>query len=134
MTETRRISEEYTAIGQRLIDTDDDLAHIRESDVQIIYLASNKPKKSKGKCVFGECERVADKNKWAIPADFTVTLYDPNCIVMDEEHLERVIFHELLHVGISYDKDGNEVYGIVPHDLEDFRACLERWGVDWQVR
>ncbi len=87
MTETRRISDEYTTMAQRLIDEDDALAHIRESDVQIIYLASNKPKKSKGKFVFGECERVADKNKWAIPADFTVTIYDPNCIGMDEEHL-----------------------------------------------
>ena len=134
MTETRRISDEYTTMAQRLIDEDDALAHIRESDVQIIYLASNKPKKSKGKFVFGECERVADKNKWAIPADFTVTIYDPNCLGMDEEHIRRVLFHELLHVGISYDKDGEEVYSIVPHDLEDFRECVRRWGVDWQVR
>lgn len=63
MTERRRISEEYTTMAQRLIDEDDALAHIRESDVQIIYLASNKPKKSKGRFVFGECEKVADKNK-----------------------------------------------------------------------
>lgn len=53
---------------------------------------------------------------------------------MDEEHIRRVLFHELLHVGISYDKDGDEVYGIVPHDFEDFRECVRRWGMDWQVR
>ena len=132
MAENRRISHEYTEIAERLIEEDDALAHIRESDAQIIYLASDKPKKSKGKCVFGECERVADKNKWAIPADFTITIYDPNCLGMDEEHIRRVLFHELLHVGISYDKDGDEVYGIVPHDFEDFRECVRRWGMDWE--
>lgn len=133
MTETRRISEEYTAIAQRLIDTDEALAHIRDSDAQIIYLASDKAKTNKGRPVLGECERVADKNRWAIPADFTITVYEPNCQGMDDEHVARVIFHELLHVGIGEDKDGNETYSIVPHDLEDFRECLERWGTDWQV-
>lgn len=131
MTETRRISEDYARIAQRLIDTDDAFAHIRESEAVIIYLASTKPKKSKGRLVFGECEKVADKNRWAIPADFTITLYDPNCCGMDEEHVARVLFHELLHVGISYDKDGNEVYSVVPHDFEDFRECVRRWGADW---
>lgn len=131
MTETRRVSDTYTRLGERLIRDDDMFANIRESEATIVFLASDKPKRSKGRTVFGECEKVADKNKWAIPADFTVTIYDPNCHGMDEEHLSRVIFHELLHVGIGEDKDGNEVYGIVPHDFEDFRACVERWGIDW---
>lgn len=133
MAETRRISEDYTTIGRRLIDGEDAFYSIRVSNADIVFLASDKEKKTHGRPVYGECEKVADKNKWAIPADFTVTVYEPNCQGMDSEHLTRVIFHELLHVGIYEDKDGNEVYSIVPHDLEDFRACVERWGVDWQV-
>lgn len=50
---------------------------------------------------------------------------------MDDERVSRVLFHELLHVGIAYDKDGEETYSVVPHDLEDFRECVDRWGSDW---
>lgn len=131
MTETRRISQEYTEIAARLIEGDEALADVRYSDVQIIYLASDKEKTSRGRVVYGECERVADKNRWAIPADFTITIYEPNCAGLDDEHVSRVLLHELLHVGIGYDRDGNEVYSVTPHDLEDFRECVDRWGVDW---
>ena len=131
MAETRYISDHYAELAQQLVDTEPSLAHIRDSDATICYLGSDNMKRSKGRTVFGECERVADKNKWAIPADFLVVVYEPNCEGMDDVHLSRLLFHELLHVGIGEDKDGNEVYSIVPHDMEDFRKCVDRWGVDW---
>lgn len=131
MAETRHVSEEYAEIGADLIATDDALSELRESDATVLYLGSDHAKKSNGRTVFGECERVAEKNKWAIPADFLVIVYEPNCEGMDDDHLRRLIFHELLHIGIDLDKDGNEVYRIRPHDLEDFRECVARWGVDW---
>ena len=130
--ETRRISAEYTEIGDELIRKEGVFAPIRENDVTIVYLASDKQKKTHGRLVYGECEKVQDKYQWGIPADFTVTVFEPNCKNMDAEHVKRVIFHELLHVGIGEDKDGNPVYSIIPHDLEDFRECVGRWGTDWQ--
>jgi len=133
-SENRVQSDELARIGRDLIGREPLFAHIRDSEATIAFLESDKAKRSKGRIVYGECERVADKNKWAIPADFTITLYGPNCKGMDDEHVRRVIFHELLHVGISEDKDGNEVYGVVPHDYEDFRECLDRWGMDWQTK
>ena len=38
-----------------------------------------------------------------------------------------LLFHELLHVGIDVGEDGAERHSVRPHDLEDFRACVERW-------
>lgn len=58
-------------------------------------------------------------------------VYEPNCEGMDDEHMSRLLFHELLHVGIDVDEDGEERYSVRPHDLEDFRECVDRWGVDW---
>ena len=40
-------------------------------------------------------------------------------------------YAELLHVGIDADENGGERYSVRPHDLEDFRECVDRWGVDW---
>ena len=132
MTETRTLNDHYAELAQALIDTEERLAHLRDCEATICYLGSDREKTSRGRTVFGECERVADKNKWAIPADFLIVIYEPNCHGMDDEHLSRLIFHELLHVGIERDKDGNEKHSVVPHDLEDFRECVERWGVDWE--
>lgn len=131
MAETRALSEHYAELGQRLVGTEPLLARVRDSRATICYLGSDYAKRSKGRTVFGECERVASKNQWAIPADFLIVVYEPNCEGMDDEHLSRLLFHELLHVGIDAGEDGEERYSVRPHDLEDFRECVDRWGVDW---
>lgn len=131
MTEWRELSEKYAEIGARLIRDEDCLAAVRESQVTICYLSSNKAKKSHGRPVYGECERVADKNKWAIPCDFTVTLFEPNCDGMSARQVEALILHELLHVGVEVTEDGEEKFFIVPHDLQDFKIIVNRYGTDW---
>ena len=125
--DTRRISEEYTEIGYRLIDTMPELADIKNADIQIMFLASEHEKKSSGKLVFGQCEKIADKYKWSIPCDFTITIFEPNVVCFSEKQLEILIFHELLHVGLT--PDGK--FYVRPHDLEDFKVIVDRYGPRW---
>lgn len=128
----RQIREEYAEIAAEIIKEEPELfKDIAQSQATIIYLGSDYAKTSKGKTVFGECEKVADKNKWAIPCDFTITVYEPNCIAMTREQLKILLFHELLHVGIKYQDDGSEKYYIKPHDYEDFKIVIDRYGTDW---
>lgn len=131
MKEIREIDEHYRDIAEKLIRTDDTLVDIRNSQVVIVYLSSNNPKMHKGKLVLGQCEKVQSKYRWSIDADFTITLFEPNIEGLSEEIIERVIYHELLHVGVDYDKLGNELYSVNPHDYEDFKECIDRWGTDW---
>ena len=128
--EIRTINSLYTTIAEDLIQSEPELKHIRESEAKIIYLASNARKKSKGKLVFGECEKVSDKYKWGIPCDFTITVFEPNAESFTPGQLRILLFHELLHVGIEKTLTG-ESYYIVPHDLEDFSAVVDRFGSDW---
>lgn len=130
--ENRTINEEYAQIGQEWIDTDPQFIDIANCHATIVYLSSDYAKKKQNKDVLGECEKVQDKNKWAIPADFTITLYEPNNIGRSHEAIKRIIFHELCHVGIEFKEDGSERYYVVEHDLEDFKECINRWGTDWE--
>ena len=83
-----------------------------------------------GKSVFGQCEKVPDKYKWSVPCDFTITIFEPNVERFTEEQMRILILHELMHVGVL--KDGNEEnYFIRPHDIEDFRTIIEKYGLDW---
>lgn len=128
--DTRTINDGYALIARELIDTDECLEYIRESNVTIVYLSSELEKKSKRKLVFGECEKVPDRYKWAVPCDFTITVFEPNVERFTDEQLRILIFHELLHIGIE--KDGNEEsYFVRPHDIEDFEEVLRRYGMRW---
>jgi hypothetical protein len=129
--DNRTINEHYAEIGNDLIQTEDALVDIANSQATIIYLSSEHKKVASGKKVLGQCEKVADKYKWGIPCDFTITIFEPNVEGMSEEQLRMLIFHELLHVGIEYNADGTETYSVNPHDLEDFKLIIDRFGTDW---
>lgn len=131
MSENRVLSERYSELAMRLCSEEPLLAHIFGSNATICFLSSDLAKKSKGRLVYGECEKVPAKLRWAVPCDFTITVYEPNCEGMDDDRISRLLFHELLHVGIEVGDDGAERYFVRPHDLEDFRACVDRWGADW---
>ena len=128
--DTRKISEQYALIGNDLIQTEDALEYIRNSNVSIIYLTSEHKKTGNHKKVHAQCEKIADKYKWGIPCDFTITVFEPNVEGMTDEQLRILIFHELLHIGIEQNDDG-ESYTCVPHDLEDFKLIIDRFGTDW---
>lgn len=129
--EKRELNENYRKIGTQLIAKMPELAYIRESKVKIAFLQSDYEKKSNGKLVFAECEKVQDKNKWALQADFTITLYQKNIGLFSDRQISILIFHELLHVGISERTTGEVAYSIIPHDVEDFKLIIEKFGVDW---
>lgn len=128
----RQLNERYAEIAQELIDTEEILVDIRNSQATIVYLSSEHKKMDSGKVVHAVCEKVAEKYKWGIPADFTITVFEPNVVGMTEEQIRILLFHELLHVGIDF-ADGEEKYSIIPHDLEDFKYIIDRFGTSWSA-
>ena len=126
----RQPSERYADIAAELLENEPLLADLASSRARIAYLSSDHEKRSSGKTIYAQCERVPDKYKWSIPYDFTVTVYEPNVERMTEEQIGVLMLHELLHAGVEV--DGNEeTYRIIPHDVEDFRVIISRYGLDW---
>ena len=130
MADYREINEHYAELSGELLQEEKALEYIKNSNVTIIYLSSQAERKNKGTLTLGECEKVPPKYKWAVPADFTITLFEPNIEKLTEEQIKILLFHELLHVGIEV--DGNEEnYFVRPHDLEDFKLIIDRFGTEW---
>lgn len=125
--EERRLSMEYLEIGRRLIEEKPELEWLRESDVQIAFLASSAARKSRGRPRLGECERVPAKYRWAVPFDYSITIFEPNAQGMDDRQMEALVFHELLHIA-----EGGR--GVRPHDREEFDAVIDGYGLDWYER
>lgn len=128
--ESRNISEEYNKIGRELIETEPELADILNSQATVVFLASDKKKTEKGKVVHAECEKISDKYKWGIPADFTITVFEPNVREFSDRQMRILLFHELLHIHIEF-TDNGEKYSTNPHDLEDFKIIIEKYGARW---
>ena len=130
--EHRQINENYRSIAEQLIESEPELAYIKNSSVKITYLESDQSKKAdKDKLVLGECEKVAAKNRWAITSDFTITLFKNNLVGLSPEQIKIVLFHELLHVGIEPGPEGIEIYSVRKHDLEDFKLIIDKYGTEW---
>lgn len=126
MADIRRMSEEYQRIAEEVIEEYDELSYLRGGDVLIVLLSSDAQKKKGTHLVFGLCEKVPEKYKWGIPCDFTITIFDQNISEFSDEQLRILIFHELLHIGFDGDK-----WFIRPHDLEDFKEIIDRFGTHW---
>lgn len=129
--ESRYINEDYAIIGAELIKQERCLHDIAESEATIIYLSSNKAKITNDKIIHAECEKIMDKHKWAIPADYTITVYEPNVRGFSDRQMRILLLHELLHIDIKYDSDGKEKYCIRDHDYADFKLIIDRYGTDW---
>lgn len=130
--EHRSVNTNYEAIAQDLIQQEPELKYIRDSRVKITYLESDARKKNgNDKLTLGECEKVAAKNRWAIFSDFTITIFKNNCVGMSADQMRVLLFHELLHIGIEPGPDGDEIYSVRKHDLEDFKTIIDRYGTDW---
>lgn len=120
----RTVSNYFTEMADELIKTEPELEYLIGAPITIVYLESTLRKKSQGKLTLGQCEKVQEKNKWGIPADFTITIFEPNVRGMSEEQLKILMMHELMHIGKDF-------ISVRPHDLEDFKYIVDRFGVNW---
>lgn len=130
MVETVEQSEHYAVLAWQVFEEHRDVGWIPGAGISIGYLESDKAKKKSGKACLAECVKVKELYKPYCPHDFLIVVYGPNVVGMTVEQQKILLYHELLHVGMS--DDGEEVkYLINPHDVEDFRVIIDRYGIDW---
>lgn len=126
-------SKRYKRIGEKLINKRSEFEYIKDNDVRIAFLASDKEKKTNRKIIYADCKKVSEEYKWTCPFDFMITVYEPNCLDLSRKQMEILIMHELHHVGI--DTEGIEpTFYVVPHDVEEFDTIIERFGLHWEEK
>ena len=126
-----QIRPEYAQLADYVIENYVELEDLKEHPCMIAYLGSSKKKKSNGMTVRAECTKFSNQYKWLGDYDFFITVYEKNCEGMTDEQMEILMLHELMHIGVDVDDYGEAHYFIRPHDVQDFREILERFGVDW---
>lgn len=119
-------AEQPEAIGKVLVQA----IHNHLLNAKILYLF-RKEIKGRGRIVLAKASKAAGKlnflQEWDLCIDVNWTAW---------AHLypgQRValIDHELCHFDRDTDKQGRSVYGLVPHDVEEFTSIVRRWGT-WE--
>ena len=124
------ISEKYKQMSEAVIDAVPELHWILEAGVRIVYERSFKEKKRSGKLVLGECKKVPDDWAFYCPYDFRIIVYEANTEGLTENQLKVLLWHEHLHIGLR-ETDGELVYRVTPHDIEEFDPIIRRFGPHW---
>jgi len=135
--ENRKLSEYYEKIGLDVIAGCEMMElhrrAMRSGDLRIIFLESDRTKSSACGTVYADCRKVPDSDRWAIDADFVITVYTPN--VEDAEFTDAqkriLIMHELLHVGLTPKENGGWKKFLVPHSIQEFYYIARKYGPDW---
>ena len=116
-------SDALTALGKEVIKAS--FPHLKTA--RISYMTCDKPKKNGAKVVYADCEKLSEKMTTITGIDFVITFYkDSEDLTMVAQRI--LMEHELRHVGW----DGEKAR-IVPHDVDDFRAIIEKYGIDWEA-
>ncbi|MBE5846227.1 MAG: hypothetical protein E7300_00945 [Lachnospiraceae bacterium] len=121
---------EYGAIARKIIRHIPELRFIRDAKIRIAYLSSDEEKHHGPKTVFADCRKVDPIYSPWCKYDFLITVYAPNVADFTENQIKVLLWHELLHVGLD-DKTLDPKYIVNPHDIEEFRVIMDRFGVDW---
>lgn len=122
-----RIDDGLKKLADKVISKEKAIKHLQDEKCRIIYQYSSEEKKAYNKTVYADTEKIKEKYKAVMPYDFIVTFYEPNCANLSEDKMERLMYHELRHVGF----EGEGKYRIIPHEIEDFRDIVDNWGIDW---
>lgn len=120
-------SEELEKLAAKVIAENEIFGHLSSDDCRIAFQECESTKTNSGKTVYADTERVKDKLKALLPYDFIITFYKDG-MELSVEMKERLMYHELKHVGFEPEE---KKFSIIPHDVEDFKDMIEKWGVDW---
>lgn len=123
----RECGEEVYTLMHELINE----YHLNLRNAKIKCLFYDKARKHGGKVVLGTAESVSPKFNYLTDIDFIISIYVGAWEVMAEQEKKALLDHELSHCFIGEDKQGNPVYKTVPHDFEEFKDIIERYGF-WQ--
>lgn len=103
------------------------LSHLSSPLLRVAFQWSDEQKVKDNKLVFADTEKIKDKLKGFLAYDFLITFYEPNLRDVSEEGKRRLMYHECLHIGF----DGDNKFWIIPHDFEDFKEIVRKYGADW---
>ncbi len=118
--------------GEIIAAHSDVLQGARSSQIQ--YLWRRKGPYSNHRPVFGRCVKASGLLRYFGRSDFVIWLAADHIrnYGLTGRQLEALLFHELMHVGLVSDQQGNVRPALRPHQWEGWAEEIRRYGLWWE--
>lgn len=123
-------SDEIKLIAHKILNdpTNFPVAFAPEDNVKICYL---KVYPSITKFVAGRCIRSNNTVKYFSDYDYVIEVSGDLWDNLNELTQEILIWHELNHILVETTKNGETLYKVRDHDIQDFSEIIKAYGIDW---
>jgi len=118
-------NKEMKLLGETIISRFPELQFINVYGIKIGYVLSYENKTGQ-KITYADCRKLGEVYKAFLPFDFIITFYYFNVALMNENQKKILMLHELKHIQIN-----ERGLSVRPHDIEDFKDILEKYGNEW---
>lgn len=138
---TFEVADEVAEIAEKLIP--ENHAHLLAHGVRMVYLFRDDTPKKNGKLTMGVARKVTGVHAFLAGAEidladgrtgeafFAIVMTRPIWEELTPAQKEALTDHELSHCAVKFNKAGELVLVVKPHDLEEFNTVVERHGL-WQ--
>lgn len=117
---------EVAEVASKLIDE----YHSHLVEAKIAYLFREGPWSSQDRTTWGKAYKVSGRDNFLTGYDFYLVINREVWHALDEASRTALIDHELMHCSRGDDdKNGNPVWSMRGHGLEDFNAVVRRHGM-----
>lgn len=134
-----RLAKDVAVVGRELIEEH----HPHLLGVRVEFVFMDKTPRAKGKDVWGRAKKISGLSAFLADEHGLREDYDPEnpqeffVVEVSEEVWERLtakgrralVDHELSHLDIAHDDDGNVKLAVVGHDITEFEGVLRRHGL-----
>lgn len=83
------------------------------------------------KTVAGKCIKTSNEVRFMTGKHYIIEFSGDLWVQLDDETKELLMYHELLHIQIDTNKQGDFVYKVRDHNVKDFIEIISKHGVDW---
>lgn len=121
---------ELGAVAAALIEHAEELGDLAAYPPMIRYMWRSKAKKSKGATMFGNCAKVSGLTKYFGLTDWVLEIAADLLREMKATNfqVEALIFHELKHIKVTIDDEGQPSYAYVREEYSAFADEIKRYG------
>lgn len=122
-------SNELIDISKKVLDDPDTFfVAFNKNDVKICYL---KVYPYITKLVAGRCIKSSHTVKYFSDFDYVIEVSGELWDKLNDITKEVLIWHELLHIQVEFNKNGEKLLKLRDHDVKDFSEIIKRYGIDW---
>lgn len=98
-------------------------------EAKIAYLFRSGTWTSKGQAVGGKAYKASERDRVLHGCDLLVVINSEVWNALDPDRRRALVDHELSHFLRDEDEQGNPIWQVVGHDVEDFAAVIKRHGL-----